>query len=59
MGVKMFNRKSQLSNKAMLKAFPFEQLSNNENWFDRHPVISGGLVGALFAVMMYLGLVLR
>ncbi len=52
----MFNRKSQLSNKAMLKAFPFEQLSNNENWFDRHPVISGGITGAVFAVILYVGL---
>jgi len=52
----MFNRKSQLSNKAMLKAFPFEQLSNNENWFDRNPVISGGITGAVFAVILYVGL---
>jgi hypothetical protein len=56
----MFNRsKSQLSNLAMRRVFPYEQLPSDENWFDRHPVVSGGLFGALFAVIIYLGLILR
>jgi hypothetical protein len=46
------------ANRSITRAFPHPQ-EPYDNWFDRHPFISGGLVGAVFALMMYLGLVLR
>jgi hypothetical protein len=46
------------ANRNITRSFPYPQ-EPYENWFDRHPVVSGGLFGALFAVIIYLGLILR
>jgi hypothetical protein len=52
----MFNRpKYRLSNPAMRRAFPYEQRPEDDNWFDRHPLISGSIAGAVFAGILFIG----
>lgn len=42
------------ANRNITRAFPHPQ-EPYDNWFDRHPIISGGIVGAIFGVMIFLG----
>lgn len=44
------------SNKSITRAFP-HLAEPYDNWFDNHPVISGGIVGAILALIMFFGLV--
>lgn len=50
----MFGRpKYKLQNQAALKYFPHKV--EPDNWFDRHPLISGGITGAVFAAVLFFG----
>lgn len=42
------------SNRSITRAFPHPQ-EPYDNWFDRHPLLSGGIAGALFALIMVAG----
>lgn len=50
----MFNRpRYRLSNPAMRRAFPYEQQPQDGNWFDRHPLVSGALYGAVLVLIIW------
>lgn len=42
-------------NSSVQRAFPYPA-EPFDSWFDRHPVISGGAVGIIMAVIMFFGL---
>lgn len=44
-------------NKRIIKSFP-HPAEPFDNWFDRHPVIAGGIFGAILGVIMYIGLII-
>lgn len=54
----MLNRKkNRLANPAVLRAFPYQQKwqprPEDANWFDRHPIVSGALYGAVLCLIIW------
>ena len=42
-------------NSSIQRAFPHPQ-EPFDNWFDNHPILSGAIAGAVFAVILVIGL---
>ena len=42
-------------NRNITRSFPYPA-EPFDSWFDRHPVISGGAIGIIMAVIMFFGL---